>query len=78
MFGKKAESICDDLQQFATGKERNITFIKNIPHLGYQSLNQISEDDNGRKIDEKNYDSPEKRTKARLKVVVKRIREQIK
>ena len=77
MFGKKAESICDVLQQFATGKERNITFIKNIPHLGYQSLNQISGDVDGDPINEGCYDSSKARTEARLKVVAKRIIEQI-
>ena len=77
LLGKKAEHVKEKLEKKIQNYSEGILIVYDIPHLGYQSLNQIGIDVNDNQIDEENYSDSESRTKARLEVVTKKIIEQI-
>ena len=77
LLGKKAEYVKEKLEKKIQNHPEGILIVYDIPHLGYQSLNQIGIDVNDNQIDEENYSDSESRTKARLEVIAKKIIEQI-
>ena len=77
LLGKKAEHVKEKLEKKIQNHSEGILIVYDIPHLGYQSLNQIGIDVNDNQIDEENCSDSESRTKARLEVVTKKIIEQI-
>lgn len=78
LFGKKADNLSTEIKKHIDNNNLKMLIIKNLPHLGYQSINQIKKDENNKSINEKNYPTPEERTKARLKVIANKIINQIK
>ena len=72
MFGKRSQILKDRIDTFNQDSKKKILVISTC-HLGYQSLNQIETDIDGKEINENNYLIAEERTKARLKVVANKI-----
>ena len=68
LMGNKAKMVKDVFK----GKS-----IIESQHLGYQSINQISQDINNKPINEDSYPEPKDRTTARLEVIAQNIIEQI-
>lgn len=77
LCGKKAERIKSKIEDYIKEQSLEITVIDGVPHLGYQSLNQIEKDINGKTINESSYPYSKTRTEARLYVVADKIKNAI-